>query len=269
MQPLKRSGPPRGRHCSARRSGLIDNRMAIACRACGGRSGCRCLPCRIGRYPNHFSSSFVSSRFTSSRIRFAQRFATSAGIPVNPVFSSRVVSRMKSASGLLSTSTCVTRQIGLNYYNGRRPWTVPADVMPSTVRKTVPSIRAGRPMSPGAVPSAPGVSSGWTGAAISGTDSTSTTRDRKCSLWAASTRWQWGIRPVLGSERRTRRCKRPMTVSNPARPSTTRVPRRPDPAGASASSISNAFISRDFASRFYTWPSRVTACPRRLPGPPA
>ena len=37
--------------------------------------------------------------------------------------------------------------------------------MPSTVRKTVTFVRSGRPMSPGAVPPALRVSSGWTGAA--------------------------------------------------------------------------------------------------------
>ena len=37
-----------------------------------------------------------------------------------------------------------------------------------TPRKTVPFVRSGRPMSPGAVPSTLGVSSGWTGAAITG-----------------------------------------------------------------------------------------------------
>ena len=26
------------------------------------------------------------------------------------------------------------------------------------------------------------------------------TRDGECSLWVANTRWQWSIRPVLGSE---------------------------------------------------------------------
>ena len=37
-----------------------------------------------------------------------------------------------------------------------------------TPRKTVPFVRSGRPMIPGAVPSALGVSSGWTGAVITG-----------------------------------------------------------------------------------------------------
>ena len=126
-----------------------------------------------------------------------------------------------------------------------------------TVRKPAPSVRAGRPMIPGAVPSALGESLGRTGAAITGTNSCP-----RAPLHEGPRMQPVGGEHALAVEHPTR--SRFRTADPAVRAANDWVqpkrdrPRRERPSGLTptgpASSVSSAFISRDFASQFCTWP---------------